>query len=78
MKTSLTVLALMLCACGSAQQMGAPAKNPVCVTGGLVPADESMVDYGTTYTPNLEGPAPAVPVARAAKCVDTHRGHGPV
>jgi len=85
MKTSLsvTLLALVLAACGSAQSQTKQANAPVqtnatltggtvCVTGGLVPADESMVDYGTTYTPDMDGPAPAAPDKRVVNCNEAH------
>jgi hypothetical protein len=85
MKTSLTMVALALAAsglgaCGSAQRGGpAPADpsmtgNPVCLTGGLVPADESMVDYGTTYTPDTDGPAASTTTRHVAKCADVKAG----
>jgi hypothetical protein len=65
---------LGVAACGGSERPVAsppPRASTLCLTGGLVPAEESMEDYGTTYTPGLEGPAPAAPPRHVAKCNDT-------
>jgi hypothetical protein len=75
MKTSLVLVAfaLGLAACGTARQPASPPPaSALCLTGGLVPASQSMEDYGTTYTPDLEGPAPAVPPQHVAYCDDLY------
>jgi hypothetical protein len=79
MKTSLALVAfaLGLAACGAAgQRTSPPPASALCLTGGLVPASQSMQDYGTTYTPDLEGPAPAVPPQHVANCDDLYERPG--
>lgn len=70
MKAFPTTLALLLVSCGAADRTDARPRDPVCLTGGLVPADESMIDYGTSYSPGTYGPATAAPPSRVARCDD--------
>ncbi len=75
MKTSLVLVALAfaLAACGSAAKTAPPANGPVCLTSGFVPASESMTDYGTVYTPDMDNTAAPPPAARAERRVRARR-----
>jgi hypothetical protein len=80
MKTFLPI-ALALVGCGAANGAQAPPPGPVCLTSARVLVDESLVDYGTTYEPGLNGPAPSLPISPSpghmtdAGCEDS-RGPG--
>jgi hypothetical protein len=55
-----TACLLVLGACASAPQ---PRVAQPCVPGAITPVEQSMVEYGTTYTEGMNGPAPAAPEA---------------
>lgn len=62
MKRVVAVVCLSLCACGAFHERATMPRPPVCVRGGNRPAQMSMDDYGSTYTPGMQrGPAPAAP-----------------
>ncbi len=61
MRTLLVGLALATTACGPFQYRTAMPRPPVCVVGGNEPLQTSLDDYGATYTPGMNGPAPSPP-----------------
>jgi hypothetical protein len=64
MKTLLVGLSLFVAACGPFHYRANMPRPPVCVVGGMKPLEASLDDYGATYTPGMNGPAPAAPETR--------------
>ncbi len=52
--------ALSSCACSGFTYRTMP-RPPFCVRGGMASMSQSMVDYGTSYTPDLTGTTEAIP-----------------
>jgi hypothetical protein len=58
MKRTLVFHALLgISACGPFHYRATMPRPPYCVVGGTEPLAQSMDDYGSTYTPGLNGPA---------------------
>jgi hypothetical protein len=57
LKTALvaSALALGLPACGTVQYRETMPRPPYCVVGGAETLEQSMDQYGETFTPHLEG-----------------------
>lgn len=54
-------LALSVCACSGPLSRTNMPRPPFCVKGGAAPISMSMMDYGTSYTPDVSGTLEADP-----------------
>ena len=58
--TRASTLALFaLAACSGIRMRTPPPTESVCEKGGMRPAEQSMDDYGSTYTEGMNGPDPS-------------------
>jgi hypothetical protein len=58
---SAVVSAMALCACDSVHYRAQMPRPPYCVVGGAETVEQSMDQYGETFTPNLRGPVASAP-----------------
>lgn len=57
-------------ACGSIHYRTAMPHPPFCVEGGSATVSTSMDDYGSIYTPGMNGPTPAAPDTRVVPATE--------
>jgi len=62
--SAVSAMALGLCACDSVHYRAQMPRPPYCVVGGAATIEQSMDQYGETFTPHIEGPIASAPDTR--------------